>query len=315
MRLKCGITFIDLKMKIAYIGVPISLGADREGVGNAPDFFRQNGVLSLLKNLAGCYDLGNVNTSIIAESKYEAHPKAKFLESVVDVVSQLRDKVVSVIRQGYFPLVVGGDHSLGLGSTAGAALALDNVGVVWFDAHGDFNTEKTSPSGNLHGMPCAALMGLCESSFNNVAIKRIPSQNIFWIGARDLDKGELQLMKHLGLNVYSSALIREKGMNAVMESVFEKMEIQGVNNVHVSIDIDGMDPSIVCGTGTRVPNGMTNGDFYTFLDRLFETKNVRSADFVEYIPLLDDQDLTTAKWCTEALHYLAIKINGVEMLK
>ena len=122
-------------------------------------------------------------------------------------------------------------------------------------------------------------------------------------------------MKRLGLNVYSSALIREKGMNAVMESVFEKMEIQGVNNVHVSIDIDGMDPSIVCGTGTRVPNGMTNGDFYTFLDRLFETKIVRSADFVEYNPLLDDQDLTTAKWCTEALHYLAIKINGVEMLK
>ena len=101
------------------------------------------------------------------------------------------NKVDSVIRQGYFPLIIGGDHSLGLGSTAGAALACDNIGVIWFDAHGDFNTEETSPSGNLHGMPCAALMGWCKSRLAEVATKQIPSQNFFWIGARDLDPGEV----------------------------------------------------------------------------------------------------------------------------
>lgn len=138
-------------MQIAFIGVPIALGADRKGVEQAPDYFRNKGIVKMLHNIAGCYDLGNVQSSIIAEPKYSANPEVKYLDTVVDMTAQLRDKVDSVISQGYFPLVIGGDHSLGLGSVAGAALACDNIGVIWFAAHGDFNTEETSPSGNLHG--------------------------------------------------------------------------------------------------------------------------------------------------------------------
>lgn len=296
-------------MKIAYIGVPIALGADRNGVNLAPDFFRQGGAINMLNSISGCYDLGNVNSSIIAEGKYVACTEVKFLDTVVDVSSQLRDKVAAVIKQGYFPLVVGGDHSLGLGSTAGVALASGNIGVVWFDAHGDFNTEETSPSGNLHGMPCAALMGWCKSSLNDVAKKHIPSQNFFWIGARDLDDGEKAMADKHHLHIWSSKTIREKGMSEVMKEVIQTMKDQNIHNIHLSIDIDGMDPSVVCGTGTRVEHGLMNGDFYTFIDLLFDTNMVKSTDFVEYNKLLDDNDQTTAKWCTEALHYLAIKIS------
>ena len=298
-------------MIIAYIGVPLAQGADKKGVEESPDFFRNQGVVSMLQNIAGCYDLGNVHSSIIAEEKYVANSDVKYLNTVIDVTTQLRDKVFSVIKQGYFPLIIGGDHSLSVGSGAGAALASDNVGVIWFDAHGDFNTEETSPSGNLHGMPCAALMGWCTSSLNNVATKHIPHQNFFWIGARDLDEGELHMLEEKNLQVYSSKFVREKGMSAVIEDIIQKMEARNINKIHLSIDIDGMDPHIICGTGTRVENGMWNSDFYTFIDCIFETKKVQSVDFVEYNHLLDDDDQTTAKWCTEALHYLAVKIKDV----
>lgn len=298
-------------MTIAFIGVPIALGADRQGVEKAPEIFRQHGIVNMLNNIAGCYDLGDVNSSIIAEGKYVANPEVKFLDTVVDVSSQLRDKVASVIRQGYFPLVVGGDHSLGLGSGAGSAIASENVGVIWFDAHGDFNTEETSPSGNLHGMPCAALMGWCKSTINTVATKRIPPQNFFWIGTRDLDEGEVRMMNENNLHVYTADIVRQRGMNAIMDEIIQTMEKQHIQKLHVSIDIDGMDPRIVHGTGTRVENGMWNGDFYSFIDRVFETKKVQSTDFVEYNQSLDDDDLTTAIWCAEALHYLAIKIKDI----
>lgn len=298
-------------MQIAFIGVPIALGADRKGVELAPDYFRNEGIVKMLNNIAGCYDLGNIQSSIIAEQKYSANQEVKYLESVVDITTQLRDKVNSVIRQGYFPLIIGGDHSLGLGSGAGAALACDNIGIIWCDAHGDFNTEETSPSGNLHGMPCAALMGWCKSNLSKVATKRIPTQNFFWIGARDLDPGEVKFAKDYNLRIYTAEMIKEKGMAVVMKEVIKTLEEQNINKVHLSIDIDGMDPSIICGTGTKVERGLNNGKFYTFIDSIFATNKVVSTDFVEYNHLLDDEDNTTAKWCIEAIHYIGLKIKDL----
>lgn len=166
-------------MKIAYIGVPIGLRADRIGVEKTPVLFRQIGVVELLDYLAGCYDFGNIYSSLTDEGKYAANHKVKYLNTVVDVTSQLRDKVFHILKNGYFPLVVGGDHSLGLGSGSGFAMAYDKVGEIWFGAHGDLNTEDTSPSGNAHGMPCAALMGWCKSSLNNVVKQIIPHQHFF----------------------------------------------------------------------------------------------------------------------------------------
>ena len=127
-------------------------------------------------------------------------------------------------RQGYFPLVVGGDHSLGLGSVAGAAMACENLGVIWFDAHGDFNTEETSPSGNLHGMPCAALMGWCRSSMKEVPRKTVAPENFYWVGTRDLDPGEVQMAKQNGLHIFSAEEVRHRGMNAVMDDIIADLD-------------------------------------------------------------------------------------------
>lgn len=204
-------------MQIALIGVPIALGADRKGVELAPDYFRKEGVVKILDQICGCYDLGNVQSSIIAEEIHAADSAVKYLSTIVDVASQLRDKVASVIRQGYFPLIIGGDHSLGLGSVAGAALAYDDIAVIWFDAHGDFNTEETSPTGNLHGMPAAAAMGWCKSKISSVATKTIPSQNFFWIGARALDDGERVFAAKNNLHIYSSEIVRQRGMLNIMD--------------------------------------------------------------------------------------------------
>ena len=295
-------------MTIAFIGFPLALGADRNGVERAPDFFRKHGVIEMMSSIAGCYDLGNVQSAIIAEGKHSANPEVKYLDTVVDTTAQLRDKVASVILQGYFPFVVGGDHSLGLGSGAGAALACEDLGVIWFDAHGDFNTEETSPSGNLHGMPCAALMGWCKSSMNEVAIKTIKPSNFYWIGTRDLDPGEIKMSKDHNLHIYTAHDIKNKGMSVIMDEITADLKYRGINHIHVSIDIDSMDPAIVIGTGTKVENGLWNGDFYTFIDKIFDTKKVVSTDFVEYNELLDDENKTTAKWCMEAFHYLTLKI-------
>jgi arginase len=295
-------------MKIAYIGFPLALGADRKGVELAPDFFRKAGVIDMMSGIAGCYDLGNVQSAIIAEGKHAADPEVKYLDTVVDTTAQLRDKVASVIRQGYFPFVVGGDHSLGLGSGAGAAMACENLGIIWLDAHGDFNTEETSPSGNLHGMPCAALMGWCKSSMNEVAVKTVNPSNFYWVGTRDLDPGEIHMAKEHNLHIFTASDVKQRGMNAVMAEITNNLKARNINRVHLSIDIDSMDPALVCGTGTKVENGLWNGDFYTFIDKIFESKKVVSADFVEYNELLDDVNKTTATWCMEALHYLTLKI-------
>lgn len=295
-------------MNIAFIGFPLALGADRKGVELAPDYFRKEGVIDMMSAITGCYDLGNVQSAIIAEGKHAADPEVKYLDTVVDTTMQLRDKVASVIRQGYFPLVVGGDHSLGLGSGAGAILACDNLGVIWFDAHGDFNTEETSPSGNLHGMPCAALMGWCKSAMKDVAIKNISPSNFYWIGTRDLDPGEKEMAKEHNLHIYTAEDVKKIGMSSVMDEIIKDIETRNIQQLYLSIDIDSMDPELVVGTGTKVANGLWNGDFYTFIDKAFETKKVVSADLVEYNELLDDENKTTAKWCMEVFHYLALKI-------
>lgn len=299
-------------MVIAYIGVPVAQGADRKGVELAPDFFRREGVIEMMNDIAGCYDLGNVVSSVIAEEKYTSGVDVKYLNTVVDINNQLRDKVLSVIKQNYFPLVVGGDHSLGLGSCAAAAMSSDNIGIIWFDAHGDYNTEETSPSGNLHGMPLAALMGWCKSSLQSVVKKEVDPKNIFWIGTRDLDSGERELAERYNLNIFSAEDVKKRGIVSIMNDIEGMLEKNGIKKVHLSIDIDGMDPTIVCGTGTRVDNGLNNSEFYTFIDKIFDTRKVISTDFVEYNHLLDDKNHTTAKWCLEALHYLSLKIKEID---
>ena len=224
-------------------------------------------------------------------------------------VSKIRDVVEQAQQAGNIPVVTGGDHSLGLGSVSASAKQDPNIGVIWFDAHGDMNTEETSPTGHIHGMPVAALMGLCKSGLNDVPTIHVKPQNIFWIGVRSLDEGERKLIETLHLNVYSTDEIHQRGMHDVMAEVADRMQRLGIKNIHCSFDIDAMDPTLVAATGCQVPNGLKNQDFEDFATSLSSmAQRITALDFVEYNPLLDNEQHTSLLWCREALQRLCCAI-------
>ncbi len=213
------------------------------------------------------------------------HPK--YVKEIVLVTKELRDMVSKHLHNGEYVLTLGGDHAIGLGSVAGTLQEDSNAGLIWFDAHGDMNTEETSPTGNVHGMPIAALLGLCSRALNSVATTRIKPKNIFWVGARDLDEGEQRLAHSLNLHIYSTNHIHEEGMKNVMKDIKNKMGEIHITNVHLSLDVDGLDPMIFPATGVTVSGGMDMQDFETFADSLATIPRVIAMDIVEYNPLLE----------------------------
>lgn len=284
---------------ISVINVPFQCGCDREGGSLAPQWLFNNGTekfTDIVKWLSA--PIQYVEGSYI--NGVRNHDK------VVNICNKLRDVVVENRVQGRRVLTIGGDHAIALGSIAGVLTVNPNVGVIWFDAHGDVNTEVTSPSANAHGMPLAALFGLCKSGLDSVVSVYLIPQNTFWIGARDLDPGEIEIIEQLGIadNVYSTERIHEMGMTAVMDDINKKMKLQNVTATHLSFDIDGMDPNIVCATGTKVDNGLLQKELDEFIECMGNLPRMESMDFVEYNPLLDDENYSTGKWCVEILRRL-----------
>ncbi|MBQ7210882.1 MAG: arginase [Paludibacteraceae bacterium] len=230
------------------------------------------------------------------------------VEELMEVALLLKKYVESELRSSHSVCVLGGDHSIALGSVAGTLLYDDNAAVIWFDAHGDINTEISSPSGHIHGMPVAALLGLCSSALNGIPTHYLKTENIFWIGVRDLDPGEREIANKLNLNMYSAEYVHRVGMAKVMNEISMIIKQQNCKTLHLSFDIDGMDPSVVSATGTAVPNGLLQADFEIFVKELSFLKHsadveFRILDFVEYNPLLD-KDGNTLEWCSEALKSL-----------
>jgi arginase len=282
------------------IEVPFESGSDRRGSGLAPRW--------LTERCFGAVEHVKLDVEYNGKNGAEQYG-VKNYECVLDISARLRDEVAAWREKREKVLVIGGDHAIALGSIAGVLEENENLGVIWFDAHGDVNTEATSPSMNAHGMPVAALLGECASRLNDIARTRLKKENIFWVGARDLDEGEWSTIERLGIMdyVYSTELVHDMGMAAVMKDIKRKMEAHGVEAVHLSFDIDGMDPSIVWATGTRVENGLMQEDLDAFINGLRELPEMRSMDFVEYNPLMDDDMHTTGKWCVETLKRLIEK--------
>lgn len=282
------------------ICAPFQCGCDRDGGQLAPEWLVRNGI-------------GTENVSWFCEPQLPQEGTVEHgirnYEQILNMSMRLRDEVTAWRKKGDKVLVIGGDHAIALGSVAGVLECNPNVGVIWFDAHGDVNTEATSPSMNAHGMPVAALLGECTSRLNDIARTRLKKENIFWVGARDLDEGEAATIKRLGImdNVYSTERVHAMGMAAVMEDIKRKMAAQEVKALHLSFDVDGMDPSIVWATGTRVENGLMPDDLEAFAEGLSKLPEMKSMDLVEYNPLLDDEDRTTGMWCVETLNKL---VNG-----
>ena len=295
-------------MNINLIGVPINYGCDREGAQLGPSILRENHMVDLIKNSRyKTYDLGDVSIpKVSVDSKYAGHDHMKYLDAVVEINTNLAEQVYSSLKANNFPFVVGGDHSLGMGSIAGAAKNFDELAVIWIDAHGDINTADTSPSGNIHGMPLAASMDVGHSSLTNIYFEgqKVKPENVYILGARDLDSGEVQLAKDLDLHLYTMDIVRERGLEVILDEIITKVKSSKVDGVHLSFDIDVLDNSIVPGTGTPVTGGFDLEEGKLLFTELLGANFVNSMDFVELNPLLDDSDGKTTQTCLEMIKHI-----------
>ncbi|AYD40275.1 arginase [Clostridium fermenticellae] len=282
-------------MDISLIGVPIFFGCDTQGVQFGPKKIRENNILNILAKNHNVYDIGDVYVDSIPESeKYKSNYNLKYLKPITDINRNLAHMVYSSLTAKSFPLVIGGDHSLGLGSISGASKYFNNLAVVWVDAHGDINTDKTSPTGNIHGMPLASAMGLGFDALTNLYYKgkKVDPRNVFIIGARDLDEGEKIIIKEHHINVYSTEDVNNIGIGKIINEVIKKIQSNNSDSIHLSFDIDCLDPSLVPGTGTPVENGLFLDDAKYILKNLMQTNLVHSMDFVEFNPKLDKNNKT-----------------------
>lgn len=284
-------------MKINVIGVPLNLGCDRAGVECAPNHLRERGLMQMIrKNGHRAFDLGNLYVPPVSEAdKYSRGSGLKYLDAIVEVNTNLAELVYDTLRGGAFPLVIGGDHSLGLGSASGVGKCFDDFGIIWLDAHGDINTSETSPSGNIHGMPLSALMGMGSEHLVNIYApgNKVNPQNVFLVGTRSLDEGERMLIRRERLSVYPMEAIRLKGIGFVAEDIKRKLKERKIRNVHFSMDVDSIDPRFAPGTGTRVNEGLMPDECRDFIDSILATNLIKSMDLVELNPELDVNELTT----------------------
>lgn len=293
-------------MDISIIGVPIFYGADKRGPEYGPKKLRDKNIVEVIgKHNHRVFDFGDLFVPVVEEyNKFFSHPNMKYVEPIIQVNNNLAHIVYSSIKGGSFPLIMGGDHSIGLGSIAGVSRAYENLAVIWVDAHGDINTQKTSESGNVHGMSLAKAMGLGYDNLSDVYYKgiKVKKENVFIVGARDLDPGEYDFIKSENLHVYTTKRIKEKGMDYVINEVLDEIKESNIHTVHLSFDIDFIDGRLVPGTGTAVENGPSIEDAKTILKALGESSLIKSMDFVELNPLLDKND-TTANIAVELLDW------------
>ena len=217
----------------------------------------------------------------------------KNMNVIVDVNTALCAKVDEVMKAGRFPVVLGGDHSIAIGTIKGVLQNKPNLGVIWFDAHGDINTDETTPSGNIHGMPVASLLGMGAQELYKIGgeDKKLDKKNFVYIGSRDLDIGERAAMKALGMHVFTMHEIDNMGIKAVIEEAI-RIASDGTDGIHVSFDMDVLDPEVAPGTGTKVKGGMGYREAHFSLELIAKSEKLVSVEFVEVNPLLDLENMT-----------------------
>jgi arginase len=280
-------------LQIDIIGVPIDLGADRRGVDMGPSAIRYAHLHRELQK-AGCSftDCGNVEVPI-AEMCTVTEPKLKYIDCIVPMARRTAGAVATSIQQGHFPLVIGGDHSIALGSVRGAAKH-KKMGVIWIDAHADFNTTETTPSGNIHGMPLAALCGLGDPRLVQLWDENVPvldPRRVAVIGARDLDEGEKKNLHTAGVLVMGMEQIDRIGMFQTMEKALARI-MPDVDGLYLSFDVDSLDPRHAPGVGTPVAGGLTYREAHLACEMVAETGKLLGMDLVEVNPILDVHNQT-----------------------
>lgn len=283
----------EINKNLSIIGVPIDLGAGTRGVNLGPEAIRYAGLVKRLENIGysvedRCDIPVNKKAAITVEGS-----NLKHLNVVSEVNEKLCKEVSDAMSEGKFPVVIGVDHSIAIGTISGVLQHKKNLGVIWFDAHGDINTPETSPSGNIHGMPIAVLLGMGDETLTSIGGSDtfLKKENIVYIGSRDLDAGERTALKTLGIKVFTMHEIDDMGIKNVMEQAI-KIAGEGTDGIHVSFDLDVLDPEVAPGTGTKVPGGMGYREAHYALELIAKSEKLVSAEFVEVNPLLDHENMT-----------------------
>jgi arginase len=280
-------------MKIDIIGVPIDLGAGRRGVDMGPSAIRYANLQHELEKLGHeVQDKGNVDVPI-AETCTVNEPKLRYIDCIVPMARRTAGAVATSIQSGHFPVVLGGDHSIALGSVRGAARGR-KIGLLWVDAHADFNTHETTPSGNIHGMPLAALCGYGDLRLVRMWNEPVPVVDpgrVAIIGARDLDEGEQTLLRQAGVMVMGIEQIDRLGMfNAVSKALAHIS--QDTDGIYLSFDLDSLEPGHAPGVGTPVAGGLTYREAHLTCELAHESGKLIGLDMVESNPILDTVNQT-----------------------
>jgi arginase len=284
--------------RIRVIGVPLDLGASRRGVDMGPSAVRVAGLEARLEALGHqVTDAGNIVVAI-AETQASGSKNARFLKEITDTCARTAEAVVKTLEEGATPLVLGGDHSLAAGSVSGVAEFYrrrgEKIGVLWLDAHSDINTPESSPSGNVHGMPLAALLGLGPEALGNIYgySPKVAAENTVLIGVRDIDAAERENLRRAGVtSVFTMRDIDERGMRAVMEEALS-VAGRGTAGYHVSLDMDWIDPEDAPGVGTPVRGGATYREAHLAMEIVADHGGLLSFEIVEVNPVIDEHNRT-----------------------
>jgi arginase len=280
--------------KAAIIGAALDLGAGRRGVDMGPSAIRYAGLEDRLQELGiECEDWGNVGTAV-AEATESGSPKARFLDQIKETCERIARSVAHAVEEGRTPIVLGGDHSIALGTLGGLASVYGPGGVLWLDAHGDLNTPETSPSGNVHGMPLAAALGRDPEAFASDAwpLPALEPDRVVLFGVRSLDQGERAFVRESGIGVYTMSELDRRGIEPAVREALERVE--GAPFVHVSLDMDVVDPETAPGVGTPVRGGLSYREAHLALELVAESGLLSSFEIVEVNPILDRGNETAA---------------------
>lgn len=279
---------------VAVIGAALDLGTTRRGVDMGPSAIRYSGLSERLTQMGvDVVDGGNVATTM-PEIAAVKHERARYLPAILATCAHLARKVVQYTEEAHFPLVLGGDHSIAMGTLAGLHKAHGSAGgVIWVDAHGDANTPDTTPTGNVHGMPLAAALGECGFELEGFAPPPwIDPSRVALVGIRQLDEGEKALARKLGLNVLTMAEIDRRGIAGVMHKALDIAA--GPGFVHLSFDMDALEPEIAPGVGTPVRGGLSYREAHLAMELVAESRQLTSLEIVEVNPILDHANATGA---------------------
>lgn len=294
-----------LQKKIGIIGFPMDLGADRRGVDMGPSAIRYASLEQKIERLGyKVTDFGDIDVEI-SETQRISNAKLKYLPEIEKTSKILSKKVENLLVRNYFPLIIGGDHATAIGSVAGIASYCrkkgKRLGIIWIDAHADMNTEDTTPSGNIHGMPLAIALGLGNKRLTRIGgfSPKVDVENVALIGIRDVDVLEAKLVKQMNMRVYTMTDIDKAGIPRIISKVLADFKSK-VDHIHISFDMDGIDPDYAEGVGTPVPGGLSFRESHLLMEMVADCGCMNSLEILEVNPILDSKN-KTADLATELI--------------